>query len=166
MSKAAAPQAEAAPKSKKTLFIIIAVVVVLLAGGGAGAFFLLRKPAEADKAAAAAAEAHKVKKAPVFIPFEAIVVNLKDEGGDRMMQLAFSFEGTDSKSDGAVKSHLPAIRSRLILMLSSKTSKDVAGREGKEKLAADILEETRAVLGATKEAPVIEAVHFTSMIIQ
>jgi flagellar FliL protein len=164
MSKAAAPQAEAAPKSKKTLIIIIAVVVVLLAGGGAGAFFFLRKPAEADKAAAA--EAHKVKKAPVFIPFEAIVVNLKDEGGDRMMQLAFSFEGTDSKSDSAVKSHLPAIRSRLILMLSSKTSKDVAGREGKEKLAADILEETRSVLGATKEAPVIEAVHFTSMIIQ
>ncbi|MEY2687493.1 MAG: hypothetical protein RL375_1691, partial [Pseudomonadota bacterium] len=41
-----------------------------------------------------------------------------------------------------------------------------AGRDGKQKLAADILEETRAAIGATPEAPLVKAVHFTSIIVQ
>ncbi len=166
MSTAAAtPNPEAAPpaKSKKKLIVIGAIVAAALAGG-AGAGLALKKPAhEGEKAAA---EAPKAKKTPVFIPFDAMVVNLRDDGGERMMQVTFSYEAADPKAGDAVKAHTPAIRNRLILLLTSKTSQDIAGREGKEKLAAEMLEETRKALGATKEAPVVEAVHFSGLIIQ
>lgn len=165
--KAAAPEAaapEAAPaKSKKKLIVIGAIAAAVLAGGGAGAFFLMKKPAEGDKHAA---EAPKAKKSPAFIPFDAMVVNLRDEGSEKMMQLAFSFEAAEPKAADAVKLHTPAIRNRLIMLLTSKTSQDIAGREGKEKLAAEILEESRQAMGATKEAPIVEAVHFSSLIVQ
>ncbi len=165
--EAGAPEA---PRSRKKLFIILGATVALLAAGGVGAWFFLKKPAEADKAdkggkAAPAAE-QKAKKAPIFVPFEPLVVNLRDENIERMMQIAFSFEAADSKAGDAVKVHTPAIRNRLIMLLTSKSSADLAGREGKEKLAKEIVEEARTAMGATKEAPVIEAVHFTSIIVQ
>jgi len=161
---APAPEAAAAPaKSKKKLIVIGAIAVALLAGGGAGAFFLMKKPAEGGKAAA---EAPKAKKTPAYIPFDPLVVNLRDDGSEKMMQVSFSFEAADSKAGDAVKAHTPAIRNRLILLLTSKTSQDIAGREGKEKLAAEILEEARQAMGATKEAPIVEAVHFSGLIVQ
>jgi flagellar FliL protein len=135
-----------------------------MALGGTGALLYTRKPAEAGKERAA--EAQKAKAAPSFVAFEPLIVNLRDEEAERMMQIAFSFESADSKAAEAVKVHTPAIRNRLILLLTSKSSRDIAGREGKERLAAEILAEARAAMGATKEAPLVEAVHFTSIIVQ
>ena len=161
---AAAPEAAPAPaKSKKKLVVIAAIAAVVLAGGGAGAFFLMKKPAESEKAAA---EAPKVKKVPAYVPFDPLVVNLRDDGAEKMMQVSFSFEAADSKAGDAVKAHTPAIRNRLILLLTSKTSQDIAGHKNKEKLAAEILEEARQAMGATKEAPIVEAVHFSGLIVQ
>ncbi len=163
---AAAPAPAAAepvaPRSRKKLIVIGAVVATLLLAGGTGAYFVLRKPHEGEHAA----DAPKAKKTPAFIPFDALVVNLRDEGVEKMMQVSFSFEAADSKAADAVKAHTPAIRNRLILLLTSKTSADIAGREGKEKLAAEILGEARQAMGATKEDPIVEAVHFSGLIVQ
>lgn len=166
MSTAAAtppPEAAAPPKGGKKKLIVIGAIVAAALAGGAGAYFALKKPPEGEKAAA---EAPKPKKTPAFIPFDPLVVNLRDDGGDRMMQVTFSYEAADPKAADAVKAHTPAIRNRLILLLTSKTSQDIAGREGKETLAKEMLEESRIALGATKEAPIVEAVHFSGLIVQ
>jgi flagellar FliL protein len=152
------------PKSRKKLFVIAGAVLALAAGSG-GAFLALRKPHD-PAAAGAHAEAAHAKKAPTYIPFDAIIVNLREESGERMIQVAFSFETTDPKAADAVRSHLPAIRNRLILLISSRTAQEIAGREGKERLAADMLAEARIAMGATKEAPMVDAIHFSSLIIQ
>lgn len=163
---AAATAAPAAGAGKKKLFILIGAVVAALAVGGGAAWFLLAKKAPPPEAEKPAAEAPKAKRAAAYIPFEPLVVNLRDETVERMMQIAFSFEAADPKAADLVKQHSPAIRNRLILLLTSKTSTELAGREGKEKLAAEIVQEARAAMGATKEAPIIEAVHFSSLIVQ
>lgn len=150
---AAAPAAEAPPaKGKKKLIIIIAAVAVLLAGGG-GAFFMMKKKA-ADEAAAAEdgdATAHVEKKPkkekkkddkhamPVFVPLDPFVVNLADRDVDRYAQIGITLQTEDAHAGDQIKAYLPAIRNNILLLLSRKTSQDLAGAEGKERLASQVL---------------------------
>lgn len=138
--------APAAKPKKKLLVIILAVVVLLVAAGGAGLFFMSRKHAAEDGEEAVAAET-SAKVAPTFLPMENMVVNLADPGGERFAQIGVTLELADKKTEDKVKSYLPAIRSGILLLISQRTSEELLQREGKEKLAADILVEVSRPLG-------------------
>ncbi len=161
MSAPAAPAA-AKPKSKK-LMVIVLVLVLLLAGGGGGAYFFISKQRAAQAAAALgegeeeshaeAAPAHDDHKAPpVFLPVDNMVVNLADPGGDRYAQIGITFEVADEKTATTVKNFMPSIRSAILLMASQRTSQELLQRDGKEQLAADIMEEAAAAV-AGKPSP-------------
>jgi len=165
---AAAPAAEAPPaKGKKKLIIIIAAVAVLLLAGGGGAFYMMKKKA-ADEAAAAAAEdgdgtaqvdkktKEKHKKddkhaVPVFVPLDPFVVNLADRDVDRFAQVGITLETEDAHAGDTIKAYLPAIRNNILLLLSRKTSQDLAGAEGKERLAKQVLRVAVAPMGVELE---------------
>lgn len=150
---AATPAAEAPPpKGKKKMIIIIAAVAVLLAGGG-GAFFMMKKKA-ADEAAAAEegdGTSHVEKKPkkdlkkddkhalPIFVPLDPFVVNLADRDVDRFAQIGITLQTEDAHAGDTIKAYLPAIRNNILLLLSRKTSQDLAGADGKERLAAQVL---------------------------
>jgi flagellar FliL protein len=159
VSAATATAPAAKPKSKK-LKIIVLVLVVLLAAGGGGAWFFLSKQRAAQAAAAlgegddeAHAQAHDDHKPPpVFLPVDNMVVNLADPSGDRYAQIGLTFEVADEKTASTVKSYLPSIRSTILLMTSQRTAAELLQRDGKEKLAADILEEAAAAV-AGKPSP-------------
>lgn len=141
--------AAAPAKSKKMLIIIIGVVVaVLVIGGGAAAWFLSSR-SHADDEEGGAAPAHKEapKAAPTFLPMENMVVNLADPGGDRFAQIGITLELDDAKTAEQVKQYLPSIRSGILMLVSQRTSGELLQREGKEKLAADILREVSRPLG-------------------
>lgn len=142
-----APPTAAAPvKSKKMLVIIIGVVLlVVLAGGGAAAWFMTRSHGDEEEGAKPAKEAPKV--APTFLPLENMVVNLADPGGDRFAQIGITLELEDAKTAEQVKQYLPSIRSGILLLVSQRTSAELLQREGKEKLATDILREVSRPLG-------------------
>ena len=164
----AAPAAEAPPpKGKKKLIIIIAAVAVLLLAGGGGAFYMMKKKA-ADEAAAAAAEDgdgtaqvdKKPKKehkkddkhaVPVFVPLDPFVVNLADRDVDRFAQVGITLETEDAHAGDTIKAYLPAIRNNILLLLSRKTSQDLAGAEGKERLAKQVLRVAVAPMGVELE---------------
>lgn len=152
----AAPAAEAQPpKGKKKLIIIIAAVaVLLLLVAGGGAFYLMKKKA-ADEAAAAAEDgdtsAQVEKKAkkehkkddkhtpPIFVPLDPFIVNLADRDVDRFAQIGITLQTEDTHAGDQIKAYLPAIRNNILLLLSRKTSQDLAGADGKERLAAQVL---------------------------
>jgi flagellar FliL protein len=140
----AVPGAEgAAPKKGKAkLFIIIGLVVMLLAGG-AGAFLLMGKKS-AHKEDATHEEA---KKAPVFAPLETFTVNLSDTERERFLQTNISLEVRDVHIADELKAYNPAIRNKLLILLSSQSSEMLASAEGKEKLATQIVTQVNAVLG-------------------
>ncbi|MBB6561512.1 flagellar FliL protein [Acidovorax soli] len=151
MSANAAAPAKEKPKSKKMLIIVVALVLVL-GIGGAAAFFLLgkKKPAGDEEEAAAAEPAHQTAKTPpTFLPFENMVVNLADPGGDRFAQIGITVEVADAKTAEQIKLYLPSIRSSVLLLVSQRTSGELLAREGKEKLAKDILREVSRPLGYT-----------------
>jgi flagellar FliL protein len=65
-----------------------------------------------------------------------------------------------------VREHVAVIRNSLILLYSSAVFEEVATRAGKEKMLADGLAEIQKVMAATAGVGGIEAVYFTSLIIQ
>jgi flagellar FliL protein len=152
----------AKPKSKKMLIIIVLVVVLLGAAGG-GWYFISQKNAHADEAdGEEVATSHaEVKAPPTFMPLENMVVNLADPGGERMAQIGITIELVDAHAADKVKAYLPSIRSGILLLISQRTSVELLQREGKEKLAADILQEVARPLGfgedAHEEKPVKKA---------
>ena len=133
------------------LVIIIGVVLaVLVIGGGAAAWFMASSRAHADEeeeggARSVRKEAPKV--APTFLPMENMVVNLADPGGDRFAQIGITLELDDAKTAEQVKLYLPTIRSGILMLVSQRSSAELLQREGKEKLAADILREVSRPLG-------------------
>ncbi|MFE8644601.1 flagellar basal body-associated protein FliL [Sphingomonas sp. NCPPB 2930] len=158
MSKAAAPATDAAApvkKSKKKLILALLVLVVLLGGGGAGAWwFTHRAAADADdEDGAPVAEAHHDAPAgkhgtpPTFLPVDNMVVNLADPGGERFAQIGVTFEVADAKVADQLKLYMPSIRSGMLMLVSQRTAAELLQRDGKEKLAADIMAEAGKPLG-------------------
>lgn len=149
MSDKPADAGQAKPAGKKKLVLIGAIVAVLVVGAAA-AWFLLARGHGAEGEEGAPAPQHKAaapKGPPTFLPIENMVVNLADPGGDRFAQLGLTLELADSKTAEQVKQFLPAIRSAILVLVSQRTSDELLTKEGKEKLAQDILREVSKPLG-------------------
>jgi flagellar FliL protein len=130
----AAPAPAPAPK-KSWLLIIVLLLVVLGAGGGAAWWFLLR-----HKSGDEPAPQHVT--APVFLPLDQFTVNLQpEEGQQQFLQVAVTLKlASDAASEG-IKLQMPEVRNRILLLLSSKKPAEVVSVEGKQKLAAEIIEQ-------------------------
>jgi len=160
----------AASGSKKKKIIIIAVIAVLLLGGGGGAaFFLTKKPADAKEAAKKPAE----KAAPpVFLQLDNFIVNLASDNGDKYLQAGITLQVRGEEQANYYKTNMPQLRSRLLLLLSSKSSEELLTNEGKLKLSDEIIEQAEIPYNKDEPTPKeaeerrILGVFYTSFMIQ
>ncbi|GGC99767.1 flagellar basal body-associated protein FliL [Undibacterium terreum] len=161
---AAAPGEAAAGGSKKKLIIIIAAVVVLLAGAGGGAAMFLSKKGGGEHKE----KEHKAEpaKAPVFLPMEPFTVNLQSEGGDKYLQVTMTLQVPDEETVNLVKLNMPQVRSRLLMLLSSKDATEILTGEGKAKLVEEIMEQASLPFTPKGEPQKITGVFFTSFVVQ
>lgn len=180
-------------KGKGKLLIIIAVALTLLGGGGgAAAYFMLGKSkhdvaqnddeeeapgesqqttkeksdAKPDKANPKKGKKKKKNGPPVFVELDMFTANLKDDDGDRFIQMKLVAEVRDQPSGEMLKNMMPAVRNEVLLLLGSKEAKDIATREGKEKLAGEIVAAANKTLEGTPAANGVEGVNFTHIIVQ
>jgi len=163
--KAPADSAEKPKKSKKLLVIIIALVI-LLAGGGAGAWFFLGKKDGKEKEHVE--EKHEESKAPVFLPMESFTVNLQpsENGTDQFLQTSFTLQVADEKQVEQIKLYMPHVRSRLLLLLSSKKAADILTVEGKNKLSQEIIDIFKQPFVPGGPTVNVSSVLFTSFVVQ
>ena len=153
MSDKPTDKATAPPKSKKLLMVVaIALVILALAAGGAWLYVSKQRAAALD------GEEEEVtvtkvasKEAPTYLPLDNMVVNLADPGGEKVAQIGITLQLLDAHATEKVKQYLPTIRSSILLLVSQKTSEELLQREGKEKLAADILKEAARPFGGVEE---------------
>jgi flagellar protein FliL len=150
------------PKKKLLLFIIIGVVVLVLGGGGA-AYFLMKKGAHADEETVdgeeAPAKAQKAKKAkkdgkeapPVFVKLEPFTVKLQSEAGESYLQTTPELRVLDAPLGDKIKQYTPEIRHRVLLILSSKKSADVATSQGVQQLSNEIRVAINRIIDGPKE---------------
>jgi flagellar FliL protein len=146
-SNAPADTAKKPAKSKKMLIIIGAVVLVLLLVGGGGAFWVMKSRAHSEDGEDVAEKTAEPATPSVFLPLDMLVVNLADNGGERFAQLGITLELADMKTETLIKQHMPTIRNGVLLLASQRTAEELLTREGKEKLAKDILREVSRPLG-------------------
>jgi flagellar FliL protein len=188
MSTAAAVEGAVPVKAgKKKLVVIVLVLVLLLAAAGGGVVLWLKARAHAaalaedNEGGAEHADAKGVRKrdpnvVPVFLALDNFTVNLADRESERYAQIGISLELPDAKAAERIKQFMPAIRNNILMVLAHKRSTDLLDREGKEKLAAEVLQETERALGVDPAAPgkagedasqrPVRAVQFSNFIIQ
>ena len=150
------------PGGKKKLMVMIAAAAIVLGGAGVGALLYMKNQRAAAEAAAAAADdgdatadagapkaekKHEHNAHPVFVPMDPFVVNLADHEADRYAQIGIVLEVPDEHVGEEIKTFLPAIRNNILLLLAHKSSADLAGGEGKEKLARQIRRESLKAMG-------------------
>jgi flagellar FliL protein len=165
-------EAPASGGSKKLIIIILAVVLVLgAAGGGAAWFFLHGKGDAAEEHEAPSKKGKKSKKPvgpPEYVPVEPFTVNLQpgENGGDQYLQVAFTLEVGGLEEKENIKNNMAKVRSRMLLLLSSKHAVEISTPEGKIQLAKEIVAQLKEPFEDRGEQQEIEDVLFTSFIIQ
>ena len=163
---AEAPEEEAPkPKKKGKLLIILVAVLVLGGGGGGAAWYFLG----ASKGGEHHAEKKKEEpeKPPIFTRLEQFTVNLqKTDNEDHYLQVEMDLQVGEEKVIEEVKLRMPQIRNAMLLLLSSKTSAELASVEGKQKLSSDIVTQINKIIGAKEPKAGVVGVFFSSFVIQ
>ena len=150
-------------KSKKMLIIIAAV---LLLGSGAAAFFLMggeEAPSED------AVEAKPIKQAAIYHTVEKpFVINFDKQSDNRVkyMSIKLKLMARDQAAIDAVKLHMPAIQHTLLMLFFSQNYDAMNTKEGTKALRKETLTTINDLLTAEKQPSLLEAVYFTSLIMQ
>jgi flagellar FliL protein len=168
-----AVEAEVAPVKKgKGLVIGVVLLLLLIACGAGGYLFMGKKPAgheaAADEHGAEAGHGDAAKSGSAnYLPLDpAFVVNLNDTEAARFLQVQVEVMARDAKVLDAVKLHMPRIRNSLLLLFGQQRYQDISTREGKEALQKKVLEEVQKVMKDETGANGVEAVYFTSFVMQ
>jgi flagellar FliL protein len=166
-----AAKAEAKKAGKPWLLIAaIAVIAAGAAGGGAWFFASHSGDAKAEQHAAAKDDA-KTGNVPAPAQYFALeppfVVNLiGSAGGARYLQVEVQLMTRDPEAMKAIQLHAPAIRAKLLMLFAQQNAEGLITRAGKEKLQNDALTDVKKLLIAETGKPSVEALLFTSFVMQ
>lgn len=165
MSNAPAATEAEAPKGGKKKLIIIAAAAVVLIGGGVTAFLLMRGGDK--KAGEAHVEKVEPKKPSLYVPLEPpFVVNFQS-GPAKFLQVAVQLMTREPEFVEFLKSHDPAIRNDLLLLLGAQKVDELSTREGKEHLREEALAAVRKLIKDEGGEPEkLENLYFTSFVMQ
>lgn len=149
-------------KSRKLLLIVAAVVVLLVLGIG-GYLWQARQPA----AGAGGKSAPKVAQAELYLPLDpAFVVNFRDADSLRYLQVGVTLMSHDPAAIEVAKGADPVIRDALVALFSNQDFAIISDTAGRQKLQADALAAVRKVVRARLGRPGIDALYFTSFVMQ
>jgi flagellar FliL protein len=151
-----------AKKGGKRLMMVAGVAVLLLLGGG-GYLLTQSHPAKAG----ATAEAAAAKTPELYLPLDpAFVVNFQDQDSTRYLQVGVTLMTHDPNAVQAMKDSDPVIRNALVMLFSSQTYAGLSDTAGKKKLQAQALDAVRKIVADKTGKPAVDALYFTSFVMQ
>jgi flagellar FliL protein len=154
--------AEAPAKSRSSLKIVV-VLIVLAAVAGGGYYWWSRHagPAAAEKAQADA------DKPELYLAMEpAFVVTFRDGDALRYLQVGVTLMSHEQKAIDVAKEADPVVRDGLVSLFSGQKFDVISESAGREKLQADALATVRGIVKKRLGRPGIDALYFTSFVIQ
>jgi len=155
------PRQEPPRKSRKLAYLLLALVVLLLTAIAVGAWFYFKPAAKVE------GPVREAPKPPVFIVVEPFTVNLTPgEVGDQYLQVALTLRVADQAQVDRIKLYMPQVRSRVLMLLSSKKASEISSVEGKKKLSDDIIAQINLPFTPQSEPQAVSDVFFTSFVIQ
>jgi len=159
--------AEKPTGNSKLLIIIIAVLVLALAGVGA----MLLMGGDNDQAASeqpVKENAVKTKAAPIYFSVDApFIINFSEQskGAVRYLQVKLKVMARDKAVIDAFQLNLPAIQHELLLLLYDQNY-DELSTVGTKALQESVLAKINEILKADIGESQLEAVYFTSFLMQ
>jgi len=154
----------ASKQSTMMLAIIAVLLLVIIGGGAAGAWFFFNQKGGAS--APGAPKAADPAKIPVFLPIDQFTVNLQPEVGEQYLQVSLTLEISEQQQAEQIKTFMPVIRSRLLLLLSSKKASEISTPDGKKKLQDEIITTIKQPFRPHMPPAEVNSVSFTAFIIQ
>jgi flagellar FliL protein len=168
-------------KKKSKVFVVVLVVflsLLILGGAVVGTLYFAGVLGQDDTEQAADDEdaaddeeydedEEDAQGPAIYLPLEpAFVVNFQGQNRAKFLQVTIEIMTRDQHVVDLVSQHMPAIRNSLILLFSSQAYEEISTAEGKEALREKALEEVQAILEEETGDPGIEAVYFTSFVMQ
>lgn len=147
----------AKPRSKKKWLLIGLVLLALAAGVGVWGWMTYG----ATQHAAVAKPAPPAL--PVFVELDSFTVNLADE---HILQISITLQVKRAEDADQIKLYMPQVKSRLLLLMSTKNAEGLNSAEGKKTLSADIAAQLRSPFVKGLAAPDMTGVFLTAFVIQ
>lgn len=163
-AKAAPAPGDAPPSNKGKMLILILVALLIAVGAAGGAWFFVNQ--KAGPAAAPSAAAPDPAAPPVFMTLETFTVNLQPEDIQQFLQVNMTLQVTNDAQIELLKVHMPHVRNRMLLLLSSKKPSEILTVEGKKKLAAEVIAQLKQPFTPKGAEPQVTDVLFTSFVVQ
>lgn len=152
-------------KSKLIVVIVILSLLLLLAVGAVAYLLLVGGGQSAAALSEQAQEAQAAPGEPIYVDVSKVLVNLQHGGRTRYVQADIELMSYSPKVIEQARRDMPAIRDRLLFLISAQDFAALKTVQGKEALRADALQAVNAVLGlAPPDA--IEALYFENFILQ
>lgn len=152
-------------KSRKKLIFILVITLVLLGGIGGGAWWYFMGDDEDVESVDKKVKADKAAP-PVFVALEQFTVNLQPEAGEHFLQIAMTLQVASKEDVDLIKLYMPQIRSRILLLLTSKKASEISTLAGKNKLSDEIMAQVNQPLTPQGKPQTVSNVFFTSFVIQ
>lgn len=149
-----------APPKKSKIPLILAGLIVL-GGAAGGGWYYTTQQSHQPKAAKA-----EPTKPPVFVNLETFTINLVPEPNEQFLQVDITLQLGDESDAEILKTHMPEVRNRLLMLLTTKKASEISTLEGKTKLSKEISSALSQTYTAGKQSNKLVGVFFTSFVIQ
>lgn len=172
---------QAKPKKKSAVwkFLLIILSALFLVGASVGATLFVTGALSGGAGALADdregepdkkkhdKERDQAKAKPVYVPLgEPFVVNFVEGNHMRYLQVKIEAMTRDPAASEAIETHLPQIRNNLVMLFSGLDYPTLSTQAGKQKIRDEALAEIQAVLDEETGDPGVDAVYFTSFVMQ
>lgn len=153
------PDTPPAPPPKRRVRTLIVVTLVAAAVGAGGWYLGHGGLSSGDKAEAI--------KPPAYHRLEpAFVVNVTDNGTLRYLQVEVQVMSREPEIFAAIDAQGPAIRDALLTLFAGYPYAQLVTVDGREQLRNDSLVTLRKALADDSRAAAVEAIYFTSFVMQ
>ena len=153
--------------SKRRVVSLLALAFGVLAALAGGVGYYTMSASAKHPGTGSEGEKQSQAAEPIYVDLApAFTVNFQDARGPRFLQIAVEVMTRESEAEELLRQHMPMIRSQLVLLFSSQSSGELATREGKEKLIQETLATVQGVLEQETGVKGVEAVYFTSLVMQ
>jgi Flagellar basal body-associated protein len=152
-----------ARQGRPGLLIGLAVALMLVLGVSLYAWLAWH----ASATGAAKVESTKLVKDELYLPLDpAFVVNFRDDDSLRYLQVGVTLMSHDPDAITVAKNADPVIRDALVSLFSSKDYSIISDPAGRQKLQQQALAAVREIVQKRLGRPGIDALYFTSFVMQ
>ena len=155
---------DAPPERKSRKLLVIAVSAALLLALGVGGYVW---QSSQSMSTGAGKSTPKIAKAELYLPLDpAFVVNFRDAESLRYLQVGVTLMSHDPAAIDVAKAADPVIRDALVALFSNQDFTIIGDAAGRQKLQGEALAAVRKIVRARLGRPGIDALYFTSFVMQ